>query len=477
MEPLSKSRPVLNFILAADEWIHNHTKLVKISRIALDMIGTSLIIAGFFGFSYTHLPLLIAGALIVLISELAFQTFKLAGFIAFDPEIPSFSEKTSLSKNSKLHYQNSAPILELNENTPFENGKAHGELMAPYIFKMLSRTRFTMKLFGMLHIEKIKKALPEIQKKIPLPYLEELRGLLEGMNEWDRKKSFFKPKPITLDELILFQLIPDMAHLTLSNMAVVGCTVVADKEKDGSFVFGRHLDWPSFGTYGSHTLLIKRKNTLSVSVPGLIGDLTVMNTSLFLTLNVCSPKIIVDSVETDKIPSIFLLRKIAETYTSVETLQKAIRDETLETPLVPFHANIMDEKSLITVHFRQQMDGIKPVIRNFERKKANTLYATYNDHHPTEDTKSHRIYMGVERENAGNTAYLANQEKTAFERVRMILKQRPINNHLTIHHVIYRPTQRLLTLRFDDSFAASGEAKTYKVFEDFSLNFVESNPK
>jgi hypothetical protein len=266
-----------------------------------------------------------------------------------------------------------------------------------------------------------------------------------------------------------------MAHLTLSNMAVVGCSVIVDKEKDGSFVFGRHLDWPSFGTYGSHTLLIRRKKTLSVSVPGLIGDLSCMNDSLFMTLNVCSPKIIIDQVEKDKMPSIFLLRQLAETYSSVEEIKDALASEKIPVPLVPFHANIIDETNAITIHFRQQMDCIHPVIRSFDKKSDDKPYATYNDHHPNENERTHRIFMGKERENAGIRAFLKNSEKTAFERVRSALKERPINNHLTIHHVIYRPSQKLLTIRFDDSFAASGEAKTYQVSKGFELKVFKNS--
>jgi hypothetical protein len=451
MDPnhLSKS------FLAFDKWIHDHTLLIKSLRIIFDFLGLFLAVSVYISLSTIHLPLVLTGIFIVLISEVIFQLLNFFGFLAIDPNKHAFLETTYLE--NRIYYEGNIPILEIKETDSYKIGYAHGLLMAPYIFKMLSRTRLCAHIFGVLHFKQIKKSLPEIKKNIPSEYLTELEGLIQGMNDWDSLNSWIYSSRITLDEVLMFQLVPDMAHLTLSNLPVVGCTVLVDRDpKDHSISIGRHLDWPSFGTYGGHTLLIRRKKSVSIGVPGLIGDLTVINKDLFLCLNVCSPRVRVDRIETDKIPSTFLLRYLAENFSSVSDLKKAAQNSDLPISLVPFHANAADKQNAITLHFRQKSESeLGTVIRTMSENRTLEPFATFNNHHPTETDETHLLFFAEERALAAKEQFAKYAKSTPLERLTHSLEELPINNHFTIHHVIYNTFSQDLYLSFDNSFAAS----------------------
>ncbi len=465
MQPMEKKPCFTNTVLSIDKWVHDHSKLLKITRRVFDVFGLSLI--AYSTFTAIHLPLLLSGAFFIMITEIAYRALNFFGFLAIDPTKHAF-KKEKYGK-SEITYLGHVPVLKLKEITPYQNGYAHGYLMAPYIFKMLFRTRLSARLFGMLHFSKVKESLPEIKKHIPFDYLKELEGLANGMNDWDLKHSWIYRSPITLDELILFQLVPDMAHLTLSNLPLVGCSVVADRDENTEFItIGRHLDWPSFGIYGSHTILIHRSTTVSIGVPGLIGDLTVINESLFLALNVCSPRIRVDLIEADKMPSVFLMRHLAEHYTSVEALQQAERDQKIPVSLVPFHANAADQKDAIALHFRQDKNSdLLTVIRSISKKKPSHPFTTFNNHHPTTTTESHHLFFAKERAESAQIQFLKYASFPPLERITQILKASPINNHFTIHHVIYTPSTKELHISFDNSFAGSGTSQCISLTDFF----------
>jgi hypothetical protein len=469
MQPVERKNCFTNTVLSIDKWIHDHSKFLKITRGVFDVVGLSLIACSAIAFTSVHLPLLIAGAFFILITELAYRALNFFGFLAIDSSKHAF-KKEKFGK-SEITYIGHVPVLNLKENTPYENGYAHGYLMAPYIFKMLFRTRFSARLFGMIHFSKVKESLPEIKKHIPSHYLKELEGLAKGMNDWDKKHSWIYTSRITLDELILFQLVPDMAHLTLSNLPLVGCSVIADRDEKTHFItIGRHLDWPSFGTYGSHTILIHRGKTVSIGVPGLIGDLTVINKGLFLALNVCSPRIRVDQIEPDKMPSVFLMRYISEHYTSVESLKTAVQDQKIPISLVPFHANAADKQHAIALHFRQDKDcDLLTVVRSMGKKRSSEPFTTFNNHHPTETTESHHLFFAKERAESAKVQFAKHAASTPLKRITQTLKADPINNHFTIHHIIYTPATNELHVRFDNSFAASGTSESLSLTHFFSV--------
>ncbi len=451
MDPnhLSKS------FLAFDKWIHDHTVLLKSLRIIFDFLGLFLAISVYISSATVNLPLVLCGIFIVIFSEITFQLLNFFGFLAIDASKHAFLETHYLE--NRIYYEGNIPILEIKETDAYKIGYAHGLLMAPYIFKMLSRTRLCAHIFGILHFKQIKKSLPEIKKNIPSEYLKELEGLIQGMNDWDSSNSWVYSSPITLDEVLMFQLVPDMAHLTLSNLPLGGCTVLVDRDpSDHSICIGRHLDWPSFGTYGGHTLLIRRKKTVSIGVPGLIGDLTVINKDLFLCLNVCSPRLRVDRIETDKIPSTFLLRYLAENFSSVSDLKEAALKNHLPISLVPFHANAADKESAITLHFRQKSNSeLGTVVRTMKERRTVEPFATFNNHHPTETTETHLLFFAEERALAAKEQFAKYAKSTPLERLSHTLEELPINNHFTIHHIIYDPATLDLYLSFDNSFAAS----------------------
>lgn len=469
MQPVEKKSFCPSKILSFDKWIHDHSRILKIARALITSIGILLIACSSLAFSALNLPFLWGGAILILITEIAYRALNFFGFLAIDASTHFF--KKAHYNNSELTYIGNIPILHLNECAPYENGYAHGYLMAPYILKMLFRTRLSARVFGMMHFTEIKESLPEIKKQIPHNYLRELEGLTKGLNDWDKKHSWFYRSKITLDELILFQLVPDMAHLTLSHLPLVGCSVIADRdEKSRHITIGRHLDWPSLGTYGSHTLLIHRGNTISIGIPGLIGDLTVINRGLFLAMNVCSPRIRVDHIELNRMPTVFLMRYLSENFRSVEELEAAARAQTIPISLVPFHASAADSKNVVSLHFRQDKESdLLTVVRSIEKKRSIRPFTTFNNHHPTETTESHHLFFANERAHAAQTTFKKYPHSPPLERVTKSLHALPINNHFTIHHVIYTPATKQLQLRFDNSFAASGKSSSISLTDFFEV--------
>src|SRR5262249_4481087 len=136
--------------------------------------------------------------------------------------------------------------------------------------EILGKFRFIIhdvaKLIGMgiPKAEKIPKLIEAAKAKIPQSFLDELSGAVEGYNQWcdDNHVS----KKTTLEELILFHLIPEQCHLHFNYMdhkpaeprSTVGCTALMTKDQEHGIIFGRNLDWNSCGFMGNTTLCIKR---------------------------------------------------------------------------------------------------------------------------------------------------------------------------------------------------------------------------
>lgn len=80
-----------------------------------------------------------------------------------------------------LHYQGDMPLLSIESDDPYIAGKANGYLTAPQVLKLCRKASIGM---GQPKPSEAKKKLEEIKKQIPKEYLEELRGIKDGINAW-----------------------------------------------------------------------------------------------------------------------------------------------------------------------------------------------------------------------------------------------------------------------------------------------------
>ncbi len=451
MESISRNYPISTIILSVGKCIHDHSKGVKISRIAIEALGITLIASSFVAFEAISLPLLASGFLIILITEIAYQTLKFFGFIAIDRSNHVF--KPEREGKSKLYYIGNLPILETTQEDPLLAGREHGYLMAPHIFKLLSRHKLCAYLFNLFHRADVPNQLEELKKHISEDHLKELEGVAQGMNRWDQETNKSRPTPITADTLLEFHSIADSAHFTLSNLPPLGCTVIAYKN-----IVGRVLDWPTLGIYADYTLLIHRitKNhqTLSVSFPGLVGDLTAINDKgEFAAMNVCSPKERTDCIKYFGTLSPFIVRQTIE------------NSPITSDPLVPLHLTVVKQGKISVTHYLQGKHR-ETFSREMEEDKP---LVTLNNYHASPTEETHVLFLGEPRKIVIDSHFATSTEPDHFKVVQGACREPFVDNPLSCYCVILNIETGKLHISFDNGFAASSEPETLYLPDFFAV--------
>jgi hypothetical protein len=381
-----------------------------------------------------------------------------------------------------LYYEDDLPILALDyDSSPFQAGKAHGYLCGGAINELLKRFDLMLHTLGRRpRAYQLPNALAKIRAQIPAQYLEEMAGVVEGYKEWSKEQRFWRfPKGLTIDDLLLFHLIPDSLHFNpqsfehmdeelpnlvpssefpiegegLSNGSVGCSTIIVKGAREPLMV--RNMDWYSFGKVGTLSLLVHRKyrngaSTVEVGIPGLIGTITGMNNHrLSAVMNVCS-KI---TTKINGPPACLYNRLCLETCSTVEEVKAFTRKN---SPLGAYHLIVTDRAAGASIHFHQSysIDNNPHLYRTLtpEMSALSTLNCRYN---PEPIPGSH-IYYGEARQRVINY-FLTHRREEPFEMMRQFP---PVNGWLTTHSVLMGPYLGLY-VAFDNAFA--GDAPLHKV--------------
>lgn len=434
-------------LLSFVESIHYNTPATKASRAVLDCVGALAITASVTLFSAVHLSLLTSGIWIIVITELVYHILDIFGLIETDMKDHVFTPAT-YNQSTLTYINNHTPILTINAPTAFQAGFDHGVLMAPYLSQMISRVRNLSFFVAYIQPQALAEKLARIKEALSPEMREELRGLVGGLNHWDRENSWCTLFPLTEDELLTYQLLPDLLHFFLPNIMTWGCSTVARRcPETDQIEVSRHLDWPSFGVFGKFSHLKKQNGIVSFSMPGLLGVLTGVNPNgLFVAMNVSPPRIIIQN-PTQGMPSTFLCRHILE-------------GGDLETPaLSPFHMIMASNEGALSIHYRQGHHGNERVVRHIDRHNP---LITLNHVQFTDTEESNNMFFGAERKIHFHQ-HLARPNATLETAMRCPY----VNNPLTLHAI--HINMHTLDVRYNsgNAFSSSGPMQSLNLRELF----------
>jgi len=270
----------------------------------------------------------------------------------------------------ELKYVNHVPILTIeNAENRLAAGKTFGYLTAKQIFHLVDEFRYLLHDFGhyfgkgMPRAREVPEVIQAIKEHIPQEYLQELEGFVVGCKIWCREHGK-DDKGITVDELLLYHLIPERCHFNLQTVAQgmqrvskVGCTVLMAKDKEHGMTLGRNLDWESYGLIGTHSLVVTRKKsngdaTTDVTVPGILGTFSGMNSAgLCVAMNVVPA----NTFLVKGMPALFFNRYCLEHYQTVKEAQAFIESRKSD-PLGPYHLTLVDPEDAYIYSLFQGID-------------------------------------------------------------------------------------------------------------------------
>lgn len=471
-----------SFLEKAATWIYKHPTVVKTLEIAAIFFALAIIVT----LPYT-LPILGVKAVVLAVGAGIIGMISLMAFQVLDILIPPHHSmkdhifEPATYQKGRLYYQGDIPILELHSNDPYQAGFAHGYLLGKPLDNMLFRLDWMKKLTQMPQAEQVPETVKQIHQMIPSEYIEEMRGVVEGFNQWSKEKKWFNARTLTVEDLILFHIMPDSLHFfpkqhearlngkaNPSNLSksepkiAFGCSVVIDKDDEEGIVFGRNMDWPSIGP----SIIINRKyknvdpdkekfSTIEVSFPGFVGTLTGMNKAgLSLAMNVCS-----GSTEyIQGMPAAFFNRYCLEKCYDMEEVEQLLRDE---SPLGSYHLSVADKEDGAAFHFYQGSDPDDPHVSR-ERPTQEPLITT-NCQYPSETDENGNMHCSVERKqiildlfNGAQKNIAADQIKRA-KLVEASLGLPFVDNRITTHKVVMYPESKRMRLAFDNAFAGQAE--------------------
>lgn len=452
-------------------WIHKHPTVVKTAEAVVGVLGVASIVS-----LPISLPVLGTGAVLTAIGGGIFGLISLAAYKVLDILAPPDHDmlhhtfKPASYGVGRLYYQGDVPILELQSDNAREAGMAHGYLMGEYIDRILKRLDVARMIAPeeLPRAQNVPKVVEELMRRIPAIYLEEMQGLVEGFNQWVKEKKGLKAKTMTLEDLLLFHLMPDSEHFSAvqvekgnknptlepKRLAGVACTVVIDQDAKEGMVFGRTMDWYSFGMFGSYSVMINRKyankklSTIEVGLPALVGTVTGMNHhGLSLAMNVCTGA-------TDKIkgmPAVFFNRMCLENCQKVEDVVERAKQTQL---LGNYHLSVADQVSAQSLHLYQGEDN-RHVIRKWQ--KGAPLITT-NCKYQEDGQYSSHLMCSQERHLIVNNLFkeaVASVPPESLEKGKLVtgsLALPYVNNLLTTHKVVMYPQLKKIKVAFDNAF-------------------------
>ncbi len=363
---------------------------------------------------------------------------------------------------ARLYYQKDIPILEIISDDPYQAGHDHGYLMGPYLEKMLSKVNFVKRLADKPQCKNLPQTLQAIQETIPKEYLEEMKGVVEGFNSWRSEHNLSIKGKCTIEDLLLFHLMPDEVHFNLRKVErrfPICCTTVLATDPKEGMVFGRNLDWPSFGILGTMSCVLHRKyqegkySTVEVGFPGFLGTVTGMNDAgLGLAMNVC-PGL---TLEVRGMPASFYNRMCLESASSLKEIKDIFQKQ---LPLGPYHLTVADQATAASFNFRQW--NVRPLERI---KKEKEPLVTTNDVYRDDTTKITHECENREKIIA-QLFQKATTQASPGALVRASLALPYVNNIGTTHQVVMYPQSRRMQVAFDNAFCADTTLHELEVYQ------------
>jgi hypothetical protein len=440
-------------------FLHNHPNLVKTIKLSAIVFGafTTLYTAYNRKLNIASISLATAG---FISSSFGYITHKVLDIIApAKHNMKNHLFTPAKIKDAHLYYEGDIPILKITTTDPYLMGLAQGKLLAKNIDKLRTSFSLAMQTFPPLmpfihstpKVEKLRKVINEIKKQLPDAYINEMLGIVEGYNTWAKSKYFFKPKPLTLDEILLFHLEPDVPHFKhlaaekrLNKTAA--CAAIVDREQDGNIVFGRMMDWPTLGN--ADAIVIVKENpktniqTLEVSIPGTIFTLSAMNNhGLSLCMNICYG----NTTKVDGMPNALVVKRILNECKSLKDVEKLL--PTLKS-LGPFHLIAADRINAAAFYIKQD-------------KKMNILQEDLKIDQPIVVTNlskdlevTDNVNFAKEREEKIGALFDFVKYKFPLKLniIKEALKLPFVDNIMSAHKIIMKPGHSI-SLAFDSAYA------------------------
>lgn len=369
----------------------------------------------------------------------------------------TYTEAKSLfSPLTNLTYINNIPVLTIQPNdfNPYRLGYEQGHILGSYLDKYLWKIE---------SLSKIMNLNTQHDFHIPKKYEDEMYGFVDGYiaykliddikNRLNRKYN----RERLYNLILLLNMLPD-----LGDRFGVACSCLLKRENN-TLKFGRNLDWCPYGDLPIYTLVIKRRDTYSLCIPGMIGVTTGWNSKgLTLAMNV-SPKVKREKIsDVPVLPSTFLnrlfldecgiVREVRERF--CDTLLNGVLIQGIQT-LTPYQITIADEKEDCCSIYT----GSSSIFRELSRD--NTLIVT-NFGYTTRMISSATILR--------INSYITPQGDHFNSRERMgtilqgvddglgveeIMGSFPVNNHKTCYTLIFTPKERRVEISWDNGFSGS----------------------
>jgi len=276
--------------------------------------------------------------------------------------------------------------LSIKADTAFDAGYVEGYILARNIKDNLEKSNFlypAMRLFlgAPGNDEDLNKKLKKIWQTIPVAYLEEMQGKVQGYNDWLAEHNDKKNR-LSLDRYLVLQLLPDLKNYNPFtadksscemfsdwDLVAYGCTTIALRLGDYTSIV-RVLDWPAHNVAGKSFLQIERQignvpKTIDIGLPLLSGAATVLNEKgLLIEINI-SPGGAVK--EPGGMPSFFFNRYCAEHASNVKDIEYIIKDK---QPAGAYHLTATDGCDTQSFHFYQDKQNPgRHVIESLEMDK------------------------------------------------------------------------------------------------------------
>lgn len=216
-----------------------------------------------------------------------------------------------------------------------QSSETIGKMHAEYILQKQSRVIFLYKLIlvSKMFYFKFRKCEILVPDKIR-------KEILSFVKNFNLIKPFFLPS-ISYDQVIQYHLLADSKS---------ACTCILTKDENGNVIFGRNLDWCSFGSAGDDTVRLIYDKFISYGIAGLFGVITGTsreNESPFVLAMNVSP----GQLRAKGIPSSFINRLILE----ADSQQREMNNlETFlkNTPnLSNYHITVSDGKKMMVFSF------------------------------------------------------------------------------------------------------------------------------
>ncbi|MBN2479980.1 MAG: linear amide C-N hydrolase [Parachlamydiales bacterium] len=475
------------------KFVHDHPTALKTIKVAIGLFILLSLALAILGFSAGSIPLAItASAIFAATSLMTFLAKKyLPLVLPFKHDMKNHVFKENSIDGAKLFYKNDVPILQIDTLDPYKAGFAQGNLLAKNIKAISDKWDLAMSFTIAPNAKSIPNVIKEVKKTIPEKFLKEMQGLVDGYNQWVDKKILFKPKKMTIEDAIFYHLIAEKIHFNMlfaekqladkkdqttskpNEAFSVACSSIVDFDENKKVVFARNMDWPSFDVAGTHTLVIKRNNqngfssSAEVTVPGLIGTLTGMNSfGLSVAMNITSG----NTKKVEGMPSVFLNRICLQEAKTVKDAEKIIKKN---KPLGPYHLTVADKKSAKTFHmyqnplskyffikFFQNLNKTSSLSKNRPIVVTNSRFDNNMGHYCE---RAQRILKLLKHANKNIEPENIEKEKILKE----ALQLPRVNNYLTTHRVMMYPEDLRMEVAFDNSFAGDQQLHSLESIDLF----------